>query len=67
MTIARGKEMINQLKFYEIEDQDLGTDTEQEDETQKALMAEQIRKDNKENLERQNISKGVDDEENDEL
>jgi hypothetical protein len=32
MNIARGKEMINQLKFYEIDDHTLGTDTEEEEE-----------------------------------
>lgn len=32
MNIARGKEMINQLKFYEIEETELGTDTESEEE-----------------------------------
>lgn len=32
MNIARGKEMINQLKFYEIDEFTLGTDTEEEEE-----------------------------------
>ena len=32
MNIARGKEMLNQLKFYEIEETELGTDTESEEE-----------------------------------
>ncbi len=32
MNIARGKEMINQLKFYEIDEYTLGTDTEEEEE-----------------------------------
>jgi hypothetical protein len=31
MNIARGKEMLNQLKFYEIDETTLGTDTEDED------------------------------------
>lgn len=31
MNIARGKEMINQLKFYEIDETTIGTDTEEED------------------------------------
>ena len=33
MNIQRGKEMINQLKFYEIDQFTIGTDTEQEEET----------------------------------
>jgi hypothetical protein len=33
MNIQRGKEMINQLKFYEIDELTIGTDTEQEEET----------------------------------
>lgn len=32
LNIARGKEMINQLKFYEIDETTLGTDTESEEE-----------------------------------
>ena len=32
LNIARGKEMINQLRFYEIEETELGTDTESEEE-----------------------------------
>ena len=32
MNTARGKEMLNQLKFYEIEETELGTDTESEEE-----------------------------------
>jgi hypothetical protein len=32
MNIQRGKDMINQLKFYEIEQTTLGTDTEEEEE-----------------------------------
>jgi len=34
MNIARGKEMLNQLKFYEIDETTLGTDTESEEEYQ---------------------------------
>jgi hypothetical protein len=36
MNIQRGKEMINQLKFYEIEETTLGTDTEEEEGIQQA-------------------------------
>lgn len=51
MNIARGKEMINQLKFYEIEDTELGTDTESEEEIGEGEGASG------------QISKGVDEEE----
>lgn len=32
LNIQKGKEMINSLKFYEIDEFDLGSDTEEEDE-----------------------------------
>jgi hypothetical protein len=51
MNIARGKEMINQLKLYEIEDTELGTDTESEEEIGEGEGASG------------QISKGVDEEE----
>lgn len=51
MNIARGKEMINQLRFYEIEETELGTDTESEEEIGEGEGAQG------------QISKGVDEEE----
>lgn len=49
MNIQRGKEMINQLKFYEIDETTLGTDTEEEEE----VVTEESQK----------MAKGVDEEE----
>ena len=48
MNVARGKEMINQLRFYEIDETTIGTDTESEE--------EMITEDQK-------MAKGVDEEE----
>ena len=48
LNIQKGKDMINQLKFYEIDETTLGTDTETEEE----IVAEEDQK----------LAKGVDDE-----